>query len=145
MKLSIEIIDHKQDEEVIVRCHEPSSDWVDYIKCIQDERNELTGTREGKIYRLKLKDVYYFEVVDSKSFIYYEDEVYESRFRLYEFEEKCRGTVLFRASKSMILNADKIDYIVPSISGRFEAVLLNGEKVIVSRQYVSVLKRMIGL
>lgn len=145
MKLSIEIINPDKEEEVIVRCHEAGADWVNYVKCIRDDSNELTGSRDGKIHRLKLSDIYYFEVVDSKAFIYYGDAVYESRLKLYEFEEKCRGTVFFRASKSMILNADKIDFVKPSISGRFEATLLNGEKVIVSRQYVSALKRMIGL
>lgn len=43
----------------------------------------------------------------------------------------CRSS-LFRCSKSMILNADKIDYVRPSLSARFEAVLSNGEIVIVS-------------
>lgn len=52
--------------------------------------------------------------------------------------------MLFRCSKSMILNAGKIDYVLPSLSGRFEAVLDNGEKVIISRQYVSTLKRLLG-
>lgn len=56
----------------------------------------------------------------------------------------CVGTMLFRCSKSMILNAGKIDYVLPSLSGRFEAVLDNDEKVILSRQYVSTLKRLLG-
>lgn len=51
----------------------------------------------------------------------------------------------FRCSKSMVLNADKIEYIKPSVSGRFEAVLTNGETVIVSRKYVSELKRLLGM
>ena len=45
----------------------------------------------------------------------------------------------------MILNADRIDYVRPSLSGRFEAVLSNGEKVVVSRKYVAELKRMLGV
>ncbi len=45
----------------------------------------------------------------------------------------------------MILNADKIDYVRPSVSGRFEAVLSNGEIVIVSRKYVAELKRLLGI
>ena len=51
---------------------------------------------------------------------------------------------LCRCSKSMILNAGKTDYVLPSLSGRFEAALDNGEKVIISRQYVSTLKRLLG-
>jgi DNA-binding LytR/AlgR family response regulator len=45
----------------------------------------------------------------------------------------------------MILNADRIDYVRPSLSGRFEAVLSNGEKVVVSRKYVADLKLMLGV
>ena len=52
---------------------------------------------------------------------------------------------MFRCSKSMILNAEKIDYVRPSLSGRFEAVLSNGEKAVVSRKYVADLKRMLGV
>lgn len=45
----------------------------------------------------------------------------------------------------MILNADKIQYIRPSVSGRFEATLDNQEKVIISRQYVRTLKQLLGV
>ncbi len=71
--------------------------------------------------------------------------MYESREKLYEFESLCTRSSLFRCSKSMIVNADKIDYIRPSFSGRFEAVLSNGEKIMVSRKYVSELKTLFGV
>ena len=145
MKLTIEEIHPEQEEEVLVKCHDQKAEWVDSIKGVLEEKDYLTGSKDGKIHRLKMRDIYYFEVVDNKSFIYQQEDIYESKLKLYEFEEKSRDTMLFRASKSMVINADKIDYIVPSISGRFEAILLNGEKVIVSRQYVSVLKRKLGL
>lgn len=45
----------------------------------------------------------------------------------------------------MVLNTEKISCVVPSFSGRFTATLLNGEKVVVSRQYVAELKKLIGL
>jgi DNA-binding LytR/AlgR family response regulator len=60
-------------------------------------------------------------------------------------EDVSAKSSLFRCSKSMILNADKIDYIHPLFSGRFEAVLSNGEAVIVSRKYVADLKRLFGI
>ena len=50
-----------------------------------------------------------------------------------------------RASKSMILNLDKIRHLSPAFGGRFEALLENEEKVIISRQYVPVLKERLGL
>lgn len=145
MKVTIEPIDPAREEEVLVRCHDPEADWVDYIRCVRGEDRSLTGEAGGEIFRLRLSEVYYFEVVDRRAFLYYRDAVYESRMKLYEFEQKCRGTAFFRASKSMIVNADKIDHIVPSLSGRFLAVLENGEKVVVSRQYVASLKAILGL
>ena len=60
-------------------------------------------------------------------------------------EDVSAKSSLFQCSKSMILNADKIDYIRPSLSGRFEAVLSNGKAVIVSRKYVADLKRLLGI
>lgn len=104
----------------------------------------VNGVLDGKMCRLKLGDIYYFEVVEGNSFLYCQKEVFSCKQKLYEFEALCIGTMLFRCSKSMILNAGKIDSILPSLSGRFEAVLDNGEKVMISRQYVSALKRLLG-
>lgn len=74
-----------------------------------------------------------------------EEAVFACRYKLYEFEELCRGSMFFRCSKSMVLNADKILCVRPSLSGRFEATLENEERVIISRQYVSTLKRLLGV
>ena len=88
MKVTIEKIDPAQEEEVIVRCHEPSADWVGFVQCVRGGERGLTGEADGEIFRLRLDEIYYFEVVERKAFIYYRDTVYESRLRLYEFEEK---------------------------------------------------------
>ena len=101
--------------------------------------------KDGEIYKLPLCDIYYFEVVDNNSFFYCESEVYESKLKLYEFEELTYGTHFFRATKSTVINADKIVSVSPALYGRFTATLENGEKVMVSRQYVSSLKRIMGL
>lgn len=145
MKITIEEIGRDREEEIILRCYETNDDVLKIVKQLRALQTGLVGYRDGEIHRLSLDDIYYFEVVDSKSFFYCKNDVFESRMKLYEFEEICHSTGFFRASKSMILNSDKIDYIAPSFSGRFELALLNGEKVMVSRQYVSVLKEKMGL
>ena len=83
--------------------------------------------------------------MDSKAFLYCEDKVYESKLKLYEFEDLTRASKFFRASKSTIINTTKISHVKPSMSGRFEVYLKNGECVLVSRQYVPELKKQIGL
>ncbi len=145
MKVSVEEISREQDEEVIIRCHEVNDDILKLLNKLKTERAVLLGYDEDNIHRLRIPDVYYFESVDNKVFIYCKDKVLESKQKLYELEEMCEGKKFFRASKSIIINLTKISFVRPSISGRFEAKLDNGESVAVSRHYVPVLKNMLGL
>ena len=143
MRVSVEKIPCRDEEEVIIRCHNVQEKWVKAIRAVAAGEVVLSGVADEKVYRLKLSDVYYFEIVDGRSFLYCQKAVFECRQKLYEFEALCRGSMLFRCSKSMILNADKIQYVRPSVSGRFEATLMNDEKVIISRRYVGELKRLL--
>lgn len=144
MKTRIELISEDQPEEIVVRCYSITDEIQNMISFIENDK-KIIGYKRGTAYPLKMSDIYYFEIVDQKAFIYCEQDIYESKMKLYEFERETDGTSFFRASKSLIINADKIDSIKPSLSGRFEVILLNKEKLIVSRQYVRVLKHMIGL
>ena len=94
---------------------------------------------------MEQNEIYYFEAVDNKVFACCEKEVYEVHEKLYTLEELLTGTAFMRASKSTILNLDKVKSLSPAFGGRFEAVLDNGEKTIISRQYVPVLKERLGL
>ena len=134
MKLTVEQVTTETPEEVLIRCHDPEEPWVSEVQNIAAGQITVNGVLDGKMCRLKLGDIYYFEVVEGSSFLYCQKEVFSCKQKLYEFEALCIGTMLFRCSKSMILNAGKIDSILPSLSGRFEAVLDNGEKVMISRQ-----------
>ena len=145
MKVTVERIDREREEELIVRCHDPGASWVESVREAASGRRAVCASREGALRRLRLSEIFYFEVVDDRSFIYTRAKVFEAKEKLYEFERLCAGSALFRCSKSMVLNAEKIDYVRPSLSGRFEAVLSNGEKVVVSRKYVADLKRMLGV
>ncbi|EPY14516.1 MULTISPECIES: LytTR family DNA-binding domain-containing protein [Paenibacillus] len=145
MKISIEEIDIQKEEEIIIRCHEVTDEIMSLISRIKVKNKMLMGFQEDTIHQIKLSDVYYFESVDNKVFMYCKDKVFEAKQKLYELEQVVEGKKFFRASKSSILNIAKIAYIKPSISGRFEARMDNGETVMVSRQYVPILKSMLGL
>ncbi|RHW36163.1 LytTR family transcriptional regulator [Lysinibacillus yapensis] len=145
MKISIEQISKDLMEEILIKCHEVNDEIYEMINKLKTENFVIHGYQNGKVHRIKLGDIYYFEAVDGKVFIYCKNSVFESKQKLYELEELFKGKDCFRASKSTILNITKISSIYPSISGRFEAVLDNGERAVVSRQYVPVLKSMLGL
>ena len=90
-------------------------------------------------------EVFYFESVEQKVFAYCRTEVYQTKNRLYELQDELSGLNFIRVSKSVILNLDKIKSLIPAFGGRYEALLKNGEKVIISRQYVNDLKEKLGV
>ena len=146
IKICLHIIDDSRDETIEVYCHEDHKEQMQKIAGeIADGSLRITCKKDDKTYKIRLEDVYYIETVDERLFIYCENDVYENRMRLYEAEELCRDTLFFRASKSMLINIKKIDNMKPSLSGRFEITMKNGERLIVSRRYVSDLKKKMGL
>lgn len=145
MKISIEEISKELIEEILIRCHEVDEEILEIVNKLKTETPLILGYQNDGVHRINVRDIYYFEAVDGKVFSYCKDNVFEVKHKLYELEEVCKEVHCFRASKSTIVNIAKIASIHPSISGRFVAVLNNGERLVVSRQYVPVLKKMLGL
>jgi DNA-binding LytR/AlgR family response regulator len=96
--------------------------------------------KDSRLYEIAVSDIYYFESVDGKTFLYTKEQVYETAYRIYELESMLRSKNFLRVSKSMLLNLMKIRSIQSALNGRFAAVLLSGEEVIISRNYVKGLK-----
>lgn len=144
MRITIEIPEPGEEEEIIVRCASMDDRLLKLIRAFWAEE-KLVGYIEDRIVKLSLKDVYYFEAVDNKIFAYTAKEAFEIHKKLYEIEKDFEHTDFLRISKSAIVNVSKIAYIKPVFNGRFEAQLKNGEKIIISRQYVLELKKKIGI
>ena len=145
LKITIEQIDKNKEEEILVRCHNINDEVMAIINKLKQSDTILLGNKDNETFRIALKDVFYIESVNNKTFIYLKQSIFESKLKLYEIVELTKDTKLFRCSKSMILNIAKIRSVSPSFNGRFEAKLLNDEVVIISRQYVPDLKRKLGM
>lgn len=145
MKIIIEEAGPEEEDQIIIRCRELNENILKLISEMKMGQKKLAGSRDGIISMIDPANVYYFEGVDNKVFLYCKQNVYETKLKLYEIEEEYKNTNFFRASKSIILNVTKIKSISPAYSGRFEASLFNGEKIVISRQYVPELKRKLGL
>lgn len=156
MKITIMDLLPGEEEEVLIKCdaltpkvmelinelkHQNENEQMRIIQPVQ----KLKVYLNGNIHLLAPEEIYYFEYVDQKVFAYGKTKVYEIKNKLYELEEQLPKTDFIRVSKSCILNLNKIGSLAPSLGGRFEAKLKNGEKVIISRQYVAVLKEVLGL
>lgn len=140
MKVITNEDENNNEIEIIINCKTIDDTVVKLISKLKEEDNVVTGSKNGRVYVIKLDSILYFESVDKRTFIYTKDDVYECNLRLYEVEEKFGSRHFFRASKSTVINITKISVINPVIGGRIEVLLENKEKLIVSRQYVPVLK-----
>ncbi len=145
MKIRIEMPQADEEDEIVIRCRKLDNRIMSVIQAYNGDSNELYGFTGNTAELLSCDDIYYFESVDSKVYAYGKSEVFEVKHKLYEIEELYRFSNLFRCSKSMILNLSKIKCVTPHFNGRMEAHLKNGEKIIISRQYVSELKQKIGV
>ena len=106
---------------------------------------KIIGISKGETYCIEQESILYFETVDRKTFCYTADGVYEITLKLYEIEEKYENTDYIRISKSSIVNLNKIKSIRPDFGGKILATMENNEKIYISRQYVPVLKRKLGI
>lgn len=145
MKITILDLNPGEEEEIIVKCNEVNDDLQKLLNQLKQGNGKIAAYQNGDIFFLEPEQIYYFESVDQKVFAYGKTNVYEVKSKLYELEEQLQGREFMRASKSTILNLNKISRLTPAFSGRFEALLQNGEKAIISRQYVSVLKEHLGI
>lgn len=144
-KISITEIGKDQEEEVIIKCREVNDEVLSIVKKLKKNDSIILGSNGNEVFRIPVKDIFYIESVDNKTFIYCQNQVFDTKARLYELEEKLAGTKMFRCSKAMILNLAKVRSVAPTLNGRFEAKLTNGENVIISRQYVPNLKKRLGM
>lgn len=145
MKINIEQSSLHNEVEITIKCNSIDESLEKLISSLRLYSSTISGKKDDKVYFLRPEDVFYFDTVDEKTFIYTADSVFETSLKLYEIEERFIGTSIIRISKSTVLNLIKIDYVSPLLNGRIQTVLQNGEKVIISRQYVSAFKNKLGL
>lgn len=144
MKIII-LQDDKYDEtEVEIHCKSMTKEIQTILSNLKINTSFLIGKKDERNYQIAFKDIYYFEVIDNKTFIYLEDEVYECNMRLYEIENKIKVSDFIKISKGCVLNIDKLDSVKALLNGKYEAHLDNGETLIISRHYVANFKEKFG-
>jgi Response regulator of the LytR/AlgR family len=137
-------LDHKE-VEITVRCGLIDPALEKLIAQIRLYSFSVTGKKDGSSYAIRLEDIFYFESIEEKTFLYCNKEVYECGLKIYELEQQLSETDFVRISKSCILNVMKLESVRALLNGKLEAKLANGEKVIISRHYVQSVKEKLNL
>ncbi len=145
IKITIQDILSDEEDEIVFKVRNLDDRMLKLIAMVKAEHENLVCSDGDSICMVPPGTVFYFESVDNKTFVYCESSVYEIKMKLYELERRFEQTDFIRISKSVIVNINRIQKLFPSFNGRFEALLSNDERLIISRQYLPDLKKKLGI
>ena len=140
MKLIKKQIDGQFEVEVEIRYARMDSEVAKLIKCIEKTKSYIYGTDNGLQQKILTCDIFYVESVDKKTFIYTDGSVFRSELQIYKLIEILNADDFVQISKSCLINMDVLESIKTLPNSRLEATLINGEKLNVSRKYLTKIK-----
>lgn len=140
MKIKINVVEDLDDIEVIIQTKEMSSEVKNIERFISLYDVSFQVKKHDRFFNVSPKDVYYVDAIDHDVFVYTKDDVFETSYKLYQLEEMFTS-LLLRVNKNTLVNIKKIESFKSSINGRMEAELKNKDKIVISRMYVSQLKK----
>ena len=100
----------------------------------------ITGRLEDRAVNVDADELYYFESVERKTFLYAKEQVYRYEGTLSDLEADLAGTDFVRISRTCIVNLSHLREIRQLQNSHLEAILDNGEKLIVFRKYLKDVK-----
>ena len=145
MKISININENISDTEIVINSRSLTPEIEKIIATLRILDQQMMVIKNDESYILDVVKIVYIESVDRKTFVYTENDCFESKLKLYEIEEMlCHGSFL-RISKACLVNLKYIRSLKSELDRKIRLTLENGEQIIVSRQYADELKHRLGV
>lgn len=132
-----------EDPEVIVYCDEENSRIRALLDFIHTMELRLVGVDGATSCPLRPEDIFYFETVDGRVFAYLESSVWQIGRSLEALEKELGNSWnggFIRISKSCIVNLNHVELLTSIMGNRILMRMENGEEVVVSRHYASLLR-----
>lgn len=145
MKITINIDDKISETQIDINCRELTPEIENIIATLRIMNQQMLVVKDGENYLQDVNKIIYIEAVERKTFVYTEEDVYESKLKLYEMEERLCHSGFFRVSKSCLVHLKFIKSIKNDIERRLRLTMKNGEQIIVSRQYAEEMKKRLGV
>lgn len=148
--MEIKLIENKtlNETRVTIECKETDEEilrLIGIIKGCENKDKRIVCIKDNETYCIEPNDVFYFESVERRTFCYTKNAVYETELKLYETLEGFHKADFMRASKSCVINLNRIKSIRPDFGGKIIATMENSERVYVSRQYANELKQKLSI
>ncbi len=145
MKINIKVDGTVNETEITILCRQVDNELDAVISSLGLINNTVPGRQGDETFFIPISEIYYFETIDNKTFFYTRDHTYETAARLYQLEEKLTDSPFVRISKSSLMNLQKVKSIKSEENSRLIATLSSGDKLVVSRQYIQLIKLKLGV
>lgn len=145
MKVEIDIDDKYQDTVVKITSPRLTPEVEKMVSLLRMMDSQIPVKKADETYILDTEKILYIEAVERNTFVYTEEEVYESGLKLYEFEARLSERDFIRISKQGLLNLKKVKSLKADINRRIRVTLVNDEQIVVSRMYSDELRSRLGV
>lgn len=145
MKVEVHTDTEEKETTIHITCPGITPEVERILAMLHMLNKQLAGYKSGEMHLIEAEDVLYIDTADKRTFLYTENEVYETSLKLYELEEQLEDADFFRANKSCIINFRHIASLKSELNRRLLVTMTNGEKLIVSRQYADYVKEKLGV
>lgn len=122
MKIKIIKDNTVTETEITVKCAAVDENLKRLLDELEHNNAKLTGRIDDKTFLISAEMIYYIESVDEKTFIYSQNKVYETDYKLYQTEQLLPQSDFVRISKNCILNISKLTSVKPLLNGKWKYI-----------------------
>lgn len=118
---------------------------LSYIDHFTKDRESIVVKSDDEFTVIKKMDIVCAEIYGKVLTIYTDSESIETYKTLSAFLSELDSNTFIQVSRSELLNIQLIKKVEPSFSGNLVAVMVNNQKVRISRRFVPILKERLGI
>ena len=146
MKVDISISPEIEEPFVVIHTKEMNSEIADLAKDISEYTSggKIIGNADDRMIVLEAESISVIRVEDEKVYVVSEGITYRVGKRMYELLEML-GKDFMQVSKSASINLKYLKSVEPYFNGVMVLHLKDGEKEYISRKYVPMLKKYLGI
>lgn len=141
MKITLEQAD-LAEPEIVIRGDVTSAQVQNIVGLLNGKQRKMFFFKNDREYLFDMSDVIYFRADGNKVTAYIDNEVYETRYKLYELEGVGYSKGFVRINKSEIVNINHVLSVEAEFSGNYELLLKDRQtRMTISRKYVKDFKK----
>jgi len=140
MLLKTEQDPNKTDIEVNIIYPEKNKTVDSIISFLNTIDKKIECHSKDGVKQVNISDIFYIESIDKIAVVFCEKENYRTKYRLYQIYEELIDKGFVQISKFCLININKLEKMKPLLNNRMEALLTNGKRLYINRNYRTAVK-----